>query len=256
MSASNKGTTYQRCCHDIHILRIHPVLKPILGPHLPQKDWVRDLNELRIDTLRIDLYALVPLVKYQTILLLLANVANILTWATIIVYPPLGLVVDFEESSLIIVILKRILIEYQLWQIVLPGQDELVRLAALVARSADAIAVAEKASVFKLLLLCDLLQVQSKKEILVIVNHGVRVALGKGLLHDLGVIDVICFRDPVLGASQLVYVHPERGVQASLVIMLQLSLRLYLEYVGDFFDQLWLEVQPKVIQVHREQVAA
>lgn len=53
--------------------------------------------------------------------------------------------VKFEKSKLVIVILERILIEYQLWQVVFAGQDELIRLTTFVARSTKAFAAAQKA---------------------------------------------------------------------------------------------------------------
>ena len=55
--------------------------------------------------------------------------------------------VDFKKSMLVVVILVWVLIEYQLRQVVLARNDELVCLGAIVARSSVALVIAKETGI-------------------------------------------------------------------------------------------------------------
>ena len=79
--------------------------------------------------------------------MLLANVADVFIRAIAVIQCPLGLMVDFKKSMLVVVILVWVLIEYQLRQVVLARNDELVCLGAIVARSSVALVIAKETGI-------------------------------------------------------------------------------------------------------------
>ena len=79
--------------------------------------------------------------------MLLANVADVFIRAIAVIQCPLGLMVDFKKSMLVVVILVWVLIEYQLRQVVLASNYELVCLATIVARSSVPLVIAKETGI-------------------------------------------------------------------------------------------------------------
>lgn len=129
---------------------------------LLEEHRVLDLDQIGIDPFVMAEGRLVPLIEYQAILLLLTNVANVLVRTVVVVQVPLHPVVQLEEAFREVVVLPRVLIEYQLRQIVLPGYHKLVHCRPLVATAANSVAITEETGVPQQLLLGDNGHVQTQ----------------------------------------------------------------------------------------------
>ena len=108
--------------------RVLRVFEPVFRSQIREELCVLDWDQLPVYLLcRWCVPMLIPFVENDTVLLFLAHVAGVLLLVvTVVRHSPLVPMIDLEETLLHILVLPRILIEYQFRKVELSGQNNTI----------------------------------------------------------------------------------------------------------------------------------